>query len=255
MLHAPLDLRELQRAFHAPNSPVAEWIVGNHMDADTRLGIYRNNSVSNLCAALQADYPVVEKLVGREFFRHMAKTYIADTPSLSGDINDYGDDFTEFIADFPAAAALPYLADVARLEQSWKQCFYAGDEEAIDVAAFATLSTERMAELRFGLHSTVRLLSSTYPVMQLWSANQSDAEPESEINLDSGAEWIFLRRVDGQVQVSLLSQAEFTWLAALSGDSTLAEAVEAAFAVSDNFDLAPCLQRHLAQGAFAEYSL
>lgn len=249
-----LVLLDLQRGFHAPDSPVMPWVVGNGMEPDVRLGIYRNHTSSNLCEALQSDYAVVERLVGKEFFNFMARAYIVDTPSRSGDVNDYGEDFPGFIAEFSPVASLPYLADVARLEQAWKQCFYAADEEPLNGSLLGALPAERVPELCLELQPGLRLLSSEYPVTRIWSVNQADTAPEDEILIDAGAEWILLQRVEGQVQINQLPQIEFVWLKALSEGSTLAEAVEAAFAVSDAFDLANCLQRYLAQGVFADYT-
>jgi Putative DNA-binding domain len=263
-----LALPELQRAFrtriygeknHAPNyvnsAALHEMVVENGLSADARLGIYCNNTVSNLCNALKADYPVVERLVGGDFFRHAAKSYIAGSPSLSGDINDYGDDFPEFLAAFPAATNLPYLGDVARLERAWKQVFYAADAVAADFSSLAELPQDYLGDLHFQLHPALRLVTSPYPVMQIWRANQSDASIAEEICLDGQPEHVLLRRINGQVEMVLLTLAEYEWLAALSSGGNLADAVDAAFSRQDDFDLAVCLQRHLAQGSFIAYTL
>ena len=50
------------------------------------------------------------------FFGEAARQYIVGHPSLSGDLNDYGGEFAQFLAAYPHAADLPYLPDVARLE-------------------------------------------------------------------------------------------------------------------------------------------
>ena len=250
---APPELKTLQRAFHTPTGTLLPWIVENNIGADMRLGIYRNNTISNLCNALQADYPVVEKLVGTDFFRHAAKTYVADTPSLNGDINDYGDDFPRVIAGFPAAAGLPYLGDVALLERAWKESFYSADANAADCTTLAELPPERFGVLHFRLHPALRLVSSSYPILQIWCANQGDADSAADINLNAGAEWILVQRPGDCVEMSLLNHAEFDWLFALSEGRSLAEAVDAAFSVLDTFDLAPCLHRHIEQGSFVGY--
>jgi hypothetical protein len=260
----PDSLVELQRAFRASvygtddfsqNASLHTLVTEGKLSADVRLGIYRNNTVSNLCNALKADYPVVEKLVGDDFFRHAAKCFIAETPSTSGDINDYGESFPEFLATFPAAAGLPYLGDVARLERAWKHSFFAADAEAADWSGLNELSPELLGDVRFHLHPAVHLMSSSFPVMQIWSANQSEASSPAEIRLDAGAEWILLRRPHAQVEMELLAPGEYAWLAALFDGRSLAAAVDAAFCVMETFELAPCLQRHIGQSTFIGYSL
>jgi Putative DNA-binding domain len=258
-----LALPELQRTFRdatyggnslAASAALREIVVEAGLLPDVRLAIYRNNTVSNLCNALKADYPVVEKLVGAEFFRHVAKTYIAGAPSSSGDINDYGESFPEFLAAFPAAAGLPYLGDVARLERAWKQSFYSADAEAMNVAALAGIAPERFGDLHFELHPALRLLSSAYPVKQIWDANQADAMSSREVDLSDGAEWVLLRRVEDRVGVNSLPQDEFCWLSALSEGRSLAEAVDVVFSATESFDLAPCLQRHICHGSFVGFT-
>ncbi len=259
-----LALPDLQRAFRAmtyggeskaPSSALHELIVENGLSADARLGIYCNNTVSNLFNALKADYPVVERLVGGDFFRHAAKKHIAGAPSLSGDINDYGEDFPEFLAAFPAAAGLPYLGDVARLERAWKQVFYAADAVVADFTSLAELPQDSLGDLHFQLHPALRLVASPYPIMQIWCANQPDMAIAEEIHLDDRSEHVQLRRTDGQIEMVLLAPAEYEWLALLSSGSNLAAAVDAAFSRQDDFDLASCLQRHLAQGSFIAFTL
>ena len=262
---SPEMLPELQRALRAAihageySAALCESILENGIPADLRLDIYRNNTVSNLCNALKDDYPVVIRLVGDDFFRHVARAYIAATPSSSGDINDYGEDFPQFLATFPAAAGLPYLADVARLEQVWKQVFFAAEAEAIDFASLAGLTPESFGELHLQAHPALRILSSPYPVMQIWNANQPDADASEDIDLGQGGEQILLQRVKGKIELALLTPAEHAWLSALMSGCSLAEAVETAFAAEDTielapFELAPCLQRHVAQGSFIAFS-
>ncbi|MGB9151295.1 MAG: DNA-binding domain-containing protein, partial [Burkholderiales bacterium] len=78
------------RLFRSPLSAEGLDIVEHRIAADDRLDIYRNNAFSNLRGALQAVYPVVNRLVGADFFNHAANEYIGMTPSVSGDLHDYG---------------------------------------------------------------------------------------------------------------------------------------------------------------------
>lgn len=254
-----LALPELQCAFHAATrtgeaAVLHELIVGGRLSPEARLDIYRNNTINNLCNALKADYPVVVRLVGDEFFTHAAKTYIAGTPSASGDINDYGESFPEFLAAFPPAAGLPYLGDVARLERAWKQAFYSAEAETENFSALADMPVQHLAGLRFRLHPSLRLIASPYPVLRIWMSNQPTESCASEICLDDGAECVLLHRVGGRVEMALTTPAEYKWLAILLAGRSLGEAVEAAFSVDEVFELEPCLYRHIGQGSFIGYT-
>ncbi|WP_163144423.1 DNA-binding domain-containing protein, partial [Arhodomonas sp. KWT] len=83
-----------------------------------RLDIHRNNIHVSLVEALREAYPVTERLVGEAFFHAMARTYVADELPDSPVLLAYGAGFPAFIETFRAAAGLPYLPDVARLERA-----------------------------------------------------------------------------------------------------------------------------------------
>lgn len=79
-----------------------------------RFGVYRNNVYASLIDVL--DFPVVMCLVGEDFFRTMARAYIEGEPPRSAVLLRYGAGFPAFVAGFPPAAPVPYLADMASLE-------------------------------------------------------------------------------------------------------------------------------------------
>ena len=68
---------------------------------------------------------MVEKLVGEGFFRYAASQFIRQYPSKSGDLNEFGYEFPEFLETFEPAAKLNYLPDVARLELAYHEAYYA----------------------------------------------------------------------------------------------------------------------------------
>lgn len=254
-----VSLLEVQRAWrHALDSgeagPVAPWIAGKDIDAAARLAIYRNNTRTNLRAALRSDFPVVERLVGAEFFAHAANAYIADNPSHSGNLGDYGGEFPEFLAAFPPAQPLVYLADVARIERAWVEVFLAAEASSVDFSGLSAIPPGKLGTIRFGFHPAVRLLASPYPALTIWRVNQPDHEEAGRVDLDTGGEFILLRRCDDAVELILLGQAEYVWLVALYSGSRLDAAVEVAFSIAPDFDLPDALQRHVAAGTFITYS-
>src|SRR4029453_14611961 len=78
-----------------------------------RFGVYRNNVYAGLIDVLAGRFPVVARLVGEEFFRAMARDYVEREPPSSAVLLRYGAGFADFIAGFPQAATVPYLADMA----------------------------------------------------------------------------------------------------------------------------------------------
>ena len=81
-----------------------------------RFSVYRNNLYARLSDALRSRYPVVERLVGRDFFYAAAAVFIGAHPPSSPVLIEYGEAFPAFLETFEPARELPYLADTARLE-------------------------------------------------------------------------------------------------------------------------------------------
>src|SRR5260370_39578206 len=97
-----------------------------------RFAVYRNNEVAGLVKALLNKFPVVEKIVGEEFFAAMARAFVVERPPRSPVLAIYGDGFATFIAAFDPARELAYLADVARLEAARTRPYHAADGTAVD---------------------------------------------------------------------------------------------------------------------------
>ena len=91
-------------------------VVWNGSDPAHRFAVYRNNVTSALSDVLADSFPVTQQLVGEEFFRAMARVFLRRSPPSSPMLSAYGEGFPAFVEDFAPARAVPYLADVARLE-------------------------------------------------------------------------------------------------------------------------------------------
>lgn len=189
---------------------------------DARLEIYRRAVFANWHGALAAAYPVVLRLVGADFFREAARRFARASPSTSGDLNDFGAGFADFLAGYEHAAPLAYLADVARLEWAVHEAHLAADAPACDFDAFARVPAETHDAFRFPLHPAARLLRSEHAVVALWQANQParDGTPEGA----AGPEHALVLRDDSGVRVVLLPAADWEFLAALARGATLGEA-------------------------------
>jgi hypothetical protein len=215
-----------------------------------RLEVYRNNRAHNYHAAIASAYPVVERLVGRAFLRQAAYRYAEQVSSRSGDLNDFGARFAEFLACYPPARVLPYLRDVARLEWSVERVFHAADEDALSPARLAQIDPEAWSRLRLVPRAAAALMASDYPVARIWAVNQPGFAGDPAVDLDQGGERLLIVRPLLEVCIEPLGAGEYAWLAALMCSSSLAQACERALAVQPGFELGPVLLRHLQLGTF-----
>lgn len=243
-----------QAMFGAPPSGLPAAIRAGSLSAGQRLEIYRNNVFANLRNALRAVYPVVERLVGAEFFDHAANGFIRECPSASGDIEDYGEAFAAFLARFPGAEALLYLPDIARLEWACHLVFLAADPAPLALGKLAGVSPERYGQLRFRLHPASALLASDYPVHRIWETNQPDYRGDETVDLSLGGMKLLLLRRRFEVEMQPLGAGEFAMLTGFAAGRTLAEAFDTALAADAAFDLDAFLARHVAGGTIVDFS-
>ncbi|MEI9987268.1 MAG: DNA-binding domain-containing protein [Aliidongia sp.] len=142
-----------------------------------RFAVYRNNVAVGLIEALRSGFPVVNRLVGEEFFTAMARLHALRCPPSSPVLLAYGGDFPAFIAEFEPAATLPYLADVARFEWLWLEAFHAADADPLAIEDLRRVPVDRLPGLRLCLHPSTRIVELAHPALAIWRAHQDDGEP------------------------------------------------------------------------------
>ncbi|OGT59196.1 MAG: hypothetical protein A3E01_20465 [Gammaproteobacteria bacterium RIFCSPHIGHO2_12_FULL_63_22] len=215
----------------------------NGSDPAKRFDVYRNNVMASLTQALASGFPVVRELVGEEFFRAMAREYVLLEPPASPVLVEYGDGFANFIAQFPPAHGLPYLADVGRLERMRVRAHHAQDAPVLLPGALQALmaDAEGLSKLRIALHPACEVLRSQFAVHSLWAAHQHDEEFERDAALarvDAGqAEDVLVLRPLHEVGVMSLSPGVADFLLALAKGESLGPAATHAAHVP-GFDLA-----------------
>ena len=139
------------------------------ISAQGLMGIYQNSAIANITHSLILTYPVIEKLVGEQFFSAMCREYIFLTWPKSGNMDDYGVEFPEFLAEFEHAKHLIYLKDVARLEWAFHQSSLADDAPMTDWSTLAQASD--ILQLKFLVTPSLSLISSTFPIDKIWYFN------------------------------------------------------------------------------------
>jgi hypothetical protein len=217
-------------------------IAGSEIEARERLAIYRANVAANAARALAAIYPIVRQLVGAEFFNGLAHAYRTAHPSDSGDLNALGGKLADFLPAFEPAQLLPYLPDVARLEWLAHEAHFAADHAPLDVPAMARMAEHDLTRLSVKLHPAVAVLSSAYPLFQIWQVHQDDYSGDIAVDLESGGEHAVIHRPQFRVAVAKLTSGEAVFLnKALAGEA-LVGALEAALAGDPAFDLTASLR-------------
>ena len=221
----------------------------NGSDPSRRFDVYRNNVVSSLIDALADTFPVLQALVGEEFFRAMARDFVLASPPVSALLVRYGEGFADFVEAFAPARSLPYLGDMARLEMARVQAYHAGEAQAITAAALARAMArpERVERLVATLHPSLHLLRSAHAIASLWSAHQGERDIE-QVEIATPEDALVLR-CGLEVQLLRLAPGAALFVQALADGAPLGACASQAAAQHSGFDLHPCLALLLRQGA------
>ena len=218
------------------------------------VNVYRNNYRGNLHDTLAAAYPVIRQLVGEDFFRLLAKRFIEQHPSRSGNLHRYGSEMAEFLTHFENTQHLAYLPDMARLEWAYHHAYFAADVAPFDLARLAAIAPDSYASLRWQLHPGCSLLTTTYPVAAIWQAHQ-DGAGDFNIDLNSGGDSLLVYRNGLSIKVVHVAPASLHWLVRLQQNITMGIATEATLSTHADFDVATALHHWLAQHVLIDFDI
>lgn len=245
-----LALRELQMRFvdalfGGDSDAVAAHIEANGVDPAQRLDLYRDNLREGFTKALAIGFPVIERLVGAEYFRQLAFEFMHAHPSRAGNLHHIGAPFPQYLRERFAGTEYPYLGDVAQLEWAHEEAILADGEAPIAASALVEVDPARYEELRFRLHPACGLVSSRFPIVRIWHANQSESDAAEVIDLGTGGDNVLVHRTADCIEFHRLPSGEFAALAALARGAPLGAALEAALSADAAFDLGAALRHFL----------
>jgi len=222
-------------------------------DAQPALAVYRNTVLKAGIDTLEANYPSIARLVGRDWFRSAAAIHARQHPPRDGRMLDYGQAFIGFLREFAPAADLPYLPDVARLDRFWTESHAAADAPVLRPAQLARLSPEHLAACCLTPHPAARWAwFDDAPIYTIWSRNRAVPDDDAdEGDFDWRPEGALLTRAQLAVQWQPAQRADCAFLDACAQGCTLAVATERAATTDPQADLGAMLTRLMNAGALA----
>lgn len=228
-------LSDFAQALLPATAPTPAGLVAwNGSDPARRFAVYRNNVMSSLLRALEDAFPVCAQLLGTEFFRAMAAEFARTEPPRTPVLVEHGAGFAGFVESFEPAAAVPYLADMARLERARLEAFHSADAAALapgDFEPWLSVPDELMRQ-RLELHPSLRLLPASRCVLALWRAHGAadavDLAAARERAEGPDREDLLVLRPVAEVEALVLPAGAALALASLANGSTIAEALDTA---------------------------
>lgn len=184
------------------------------INSGNRFNVYRNNYLVGLIDTLAGTFPVVNELVGREYFNAVAHTFVTEYPPASPTLSSYGDGFAVFLEHMAKPNSPRYLPDVARVEWARAAAPHVQHQPAFMVSSQEDL--EASLEMPVRLAAGASLIRSPYPVGTIWQRHQSETVvPISDWVPETVAVWWgsgrlqqAIIRPDAEAMVSSLSGGE-----------------------------------------------
>ena len=259
-----MQLNKVQKSFkdhmfstvEAVENPEAEFAqlfdVGN-IPLDRRLKIYRNHIVTTLSEVLVMSFPLVEILVGEDFLKTAAKLYLFDNPPTEACLDRYGSGFPDFLKGYEHANALPYLADVARLDWLMNEVRCAKDDNTVTINDLAQLPPEQYEETIFKLKNSVQLLHSDFPLAAIYNFCKEKSGDDAQLNIDDEESFILITRMEWDPTVFNLEASEYHFFSQLQEEKPLGECLEQTMEAYPDFNFAEFLQNYMGLETFSAF--
>lgn len=218
----------------------------------TRIAVYENNCSEIITGALRNVYPTIEQLVGTACFRSLARSYLQDHPSDSGDLQSYGHAFPALLDQIYATSEHGFLGDVARLEYALDECLTAENLPGVSGEQLQEAFGLEDADIRLSPNPSLHLIESAYPILEIWRAHRN--ETTDELSLDTGAQNVVVVRADNDAQMTLVSSTGAELIGLLAKDQNIDDAL-AQLSDPDDDKLVQALRDIVASGAISAISV
>lgn len=252
-----MKLEELQKQFAAQiyntkSTEIESQINPSAIATDIRMEVYRNNVFGNFSSVLGMVYPVIQKLVGDDFFDNLCIQYRNKHPSPSGNLDDYGQQFAKMIGTLKDQHKLAYLKDVANLEWKFHRAYFSRNVADFPIAKFQKLKEEELSEVKFKLHPSCTLIASKFPIMSIWKSVDS----QNKLDLNKlPKEFVLVERSRFDTHIQNLGEHEFLFLKHIKKGLNLYQIYEEISPKFDDFDIGSLMNKFISNGVIANYGI
>ncbi|MGK5073195.1 HvfC/BufC family peptide modification chaperone [Janthinobacterium sp. ZB1P44] len=211
-----------------------EQVLKRARGAAAPLHIHADGYVQRLLECLQADYPVLRKVMGGELFAFFARAYVWRHPSASPTLYDLGGGFAEFLAASQRAAGaqgdgLRFAVELAQLERARSE---AGRAPGLEKRAPPLLPSG--LDLLLGkapawrLAPCTRLLALSFPLCAFWQQAQAAPDDAVPAQPKPSPAFVAISRMHYRLAMHELLPWQFDCLQALAGGAPLAQCAQQA---------------------------
>ena len=232
---------------------LAKDIDTKSISASGLMGIYQNSAIGNIINSMKLTYPVIEKLVGEQFFRATCRKFILSHWPKTANMDDYGGEFSDFLSEFEHVKQLTYLEDIARLEWLFHQSTLANDAAVTDWTLLAKVAENEVLNLKFTLAPAVSLIRSHFPVDKIWQMNQINNTEEVTLDFDDNEMFLLLYRNDLKIEMLAITAEEFLLLKSFHLGLSFEKAIENATKFDVNLSIDDMIKIHIELGVISGF--
>ncbi|HEY4162173.1 MAG TPA: DNA-binding domain-containing protein [Dongiaceae bacterium] len=190
-----------------------------------RIAVYRNHHRISLATALAANFPTATRVIGAEPFQALATRFSTKCSPRDPRMENYGEEFPAFLDGEKRLSALPYIADVGRLDWALNRAERAEDAPIFGPQHLEVFLEAGLGELKLKAHPSASLLSSPYPLLRIRELANAPDDSTDGVTLDEGGVELAIWRRDAGISIVELDHATFLFLKSLAGGRTLGEAI------------------------------
>jgi len=223
-------MRSLIEPYRAADVLLSQLEIVGDLSPEKQLAIYRGNINGAHEIVLAQVYPACKNILGEEYFNQLCLLYRIQFPSVNPDLNVYGQHFHEFIKScidkHKELWDFNYLPDLVLLEWYWNATYFDEDDSSFDFSRLTEVSAEQQHAMVFCLRKSVSLISSIYPIIDIWKSNRAEVSCIQSFNMPEKKLNYCIYRDDFEVKLKALSQIEFDLLTAINEKKTLGDLSE-----------------------------
>jgi hypothetical protein len=237
------------KAYHGHDSSFERHIKVNGPSPQNRFAVYKGNIQYACQKALALLYPLTWALLGEECANGAAYRFHKQSLPMTGNLDDWGAGFSDFLEHFPPTQDLVYLPDFARLEWLKHQAYRAEDQASLSAHDFKTVTPEDYGQLVLQFHPSAYLFSSAHPLDQIMAVLEGKAE---SVELETRGSHALIIRPSQSVHLHWLTEEDFAFFSLINQGYSLLEALEKMGTA--NFQFHETLSFSLQNGLFSEYT-
>jgi len=220
-------LEKLQKTFvESLYSRSADLEFISSKDKQKRFDVYRKTVFEVLRKSLELTYPGIWKLLGEECANGVAHRFCLQREHLptTACLDDWGRDFSSYLATVPELTQLPYLKDFAHYEWLKAEVYQLESEPEVTAFQLEGLSEEAVLNGTFQFLPSARFFSSIYPIHRI--VDLIDDIEQEGVSLSEGACYGVLYKNQQSIHTSWIQEDIFHFYSNLWAGKTLGEAAE-----------------------------